>query len=763
VTAVADAAATRLRRGLARIGRRSARLASARGGAAGLAAAAGILLALHLAGAAGVVVPVPPLPASAALALLGLGMGAWLGRWRHDRRLGRGIEGAARIVERSAPASRNLVRTAEELERTGVAEGAVREAILDDAVRFVDALEPARLLPAHRTGLALAGALALGAVAVLTAPGSGGDPLPVLTAVGSTVGETVAQGAATLLVTVVPPAWIGGPGETHLEPERLHVLEGSRLRLEVRPSGPARPTEVTVETVEGVRPLEPGPDGAFGITLPALADGFLAFEGRGPGGAALFRGMVGLTVFPDEAPRIRITEPGRDLYLPSGDRALDLVIEATDDHALADLELVYTRVAGFGELFEFEEGTLPLDVERHAPGQWTARATWDLSTLALDRGESVVYHARGRDRRPGAPAATSETWIVEVLGGDAAVSGGFAGDDEMTRYALSQQMLLVFTRRLQQDADTLSADDLLRESRTLAAGQRRVRAEFVFMLGGELADEDHVHGDDPFAAADDDHDHDDEPPDPDAPQDLHEEAHARADQDAAEGRLAQQGRQELSRAVQAMSRAATFLNVADLPAALEAEQVALEHLQRAFSSSRYILRAMTEREELDLGRRLTGSMAGAGPDPRPGVAPGPDPEALELRSILAEVAARPGRIAARTPAGTPARGGSPADDDVATLLGLASRVLALKPGDAHHQEVAGHLRGAADALEGGGASGEVARTLLHEAAAGLAALLRARVAPAPPAGASAPLRLIDGLLARELAADPAPGAPGGPP
>jgi hypothetical protein len=91
-------------------------------------------------------------------------------------------------------------------------------------------------------------------------------------------------------------------------------------------------------------------------------------------------------------------------------------------------------------------------------------------------------------------------------------------------------------------------------------------------------------------------------------------------------------------------------------------------------------------------------------------------------------------------------------------------VLALRPGDPEHQQVAGHLRGAADALEGGGGSGEVARTHLHEAAAGLAALLRARVAPAPQDGPSALLRLIDGLLARELAADPAPGAqdPGAP-
>jgi hypothetical protein len=120
----------------------------------------------------------------------------------------------------------------------------------------------------------------------------------------------------------------------------------------------------------------------------------------------------------------------------------------------------------------------------------------------------------------------------------------------------------------------------------LAAAQRRVRAEFVFMLGGELEEAEPRRRRSGLTT----------PVTPPTPtrittmarptpmpsvgfddgtartaEELHEEAHARADADAAEGRLAQAGRIELSRAIQAMSQAVNHLNAVDLEAALAAE------------------------------------------------------------------------------------------------------------------------------------------------------------------------------------------------
>ena len=60
---------------------------------------------------------------------------------------------------------------------------------------------------------------------------------------------------------------------------------------------------------------------------------------------------------------------------------------------------------------------------------------------------------------------------------------GFAIDDRMDRYAISQQMVIVNTEKLHRAA---SDDERGGSSRTSIAGiaseQRQVRAEFVFMM-----------------------------------------------------------------------------------------------------------------------------------------------------------------------------------------------------------------------------------------------------------------------------------------
>ena len=748
----------RLLASLSGVARRRTVRALARGVAMGAGIAALVLVLLVVPQVVALGAPLgTPLGSPMATGLGMLVAGILIGGGAALLRLDRGPMAAAREVERGSPASRNLVRTATELaldpERRPAIETdqaatpaqqrqeRARAAVLADATRFMDDVEQTALIPLGRPLAAALGLTAVGAVLVLAlAPstniaGVASDALERGEPIGS-------AGEVQVRVHLHPPAWIGGEPRVVENPEQIEALAGSRLELEVSvPVGDDGVTRVQAETVEGERAMESAEPGTFRSSHTLEADGFLAIEGRGPDGEAQFRRLVGITALPDEAPVLRLTAPGRDLLLADGDSTLELVVEASDDHALSELELVYTRVNGFGEVFEFLEGSIPLRLERAAPGRWTGRATWDLGPLALERGEFAVYHARGRDRRPGAPEAVSDSWMVEVVGSEAALAGGFAGDDETTRYGMSQQMVLVLLQRLEAGRDTLSEADLLSESRILAAAQRRVRAEFVFMLGGELEDDAHVVFDDGLqdpAAVDEGLPLDD----PTAPADLHEEAHARADQEAAEGRLAQQGRQELSRAVLAMAQTATYLERSDLGPARAAGQLALDHLQRAFSSSRYILRAMSEREELDDGRRLSGSTVGAVPDRRPGVLPDADPEVVELRSVLAAI----------TPPAAAA--------DAALLARSAARVLAVRPADPDHFAIAASLRAAADGADraggpgdrvGGaddGAGGSAVGAHVNDAIAGLVALLRARLAPAPPGPRALELRRLEAEVLR---------------
>ncbi len=745
------AAAPAFRAALRRIERRLLLLDLLRGGAVGGLAAALLLPVVAFTANGGSLSPAAGTVVVALAAALGAGVGVLVGRSRR----GTGPVAAARVVEAREPRSRNLVLTAAELlgapGRAPAAPG-VLEAVIEDAAELSRTLVPARLLPALRSGLAGAGALLLAAaILVLLAPrGDDGSSALARSVAAALPGAGVPDGVLEL--TVVPPAWIGGAAETHRDPERIQALEGSRI--EVRVLSPV--ARMTLETVEGDVSLErvagaEGEASTFTGRFTALDDGFLSFEGGGEEGPR-YRRLVGLDVVPDERPRVRITAPGRDLHFARADSVLEVVVEATDDHALESMELIYTRVSGFGELFDFVEGQLPLEITRHGPRHWTGRAVWPLADLELDRGEMVVYHARASDRRPGVPPGESDTWMIQVLGGDPAASGGFAGEEDLDRYALSQQMVIVLTQRLQARRDSISSDEFAREVEVLSAAQRRVRAEFIFMLGGHLAD-DHEHDLNDLLAGDpDDHDHDhghdpdptlppDPVVDPDArtPEELHEEAHARSDLEALEGRLEQQGRQELVRATQAMSIAVTFLNDANLGQALVAEELALEHLKRAFATSRYILRALPEREELDPNRRLTGSTAAAIRDVRPGVRADEEPGQGALRRALAEVAALAGGV------GGASGGDAPAREAAERAHRIASSVLAVAAADVTLRQVAAHLTTAADALEREDA--RRALDALQDAADGLVDRLRGTSGTVPAPVRPPELRLLDGARA----------------
>jgi hypothetical protein len=90
---------------------------------------------------------------------------------------------------------------------------------------------------------------------------------------------------------------------------------------------------------------------------------------------------------------------------------------------------------------------VPLQVERTS-GEWRARARWSLGALSLEDGDSLVYRAVVRDatrRQNGA----SESFTIDVGKRLDYAGAGFAVPDEDRRYAISQQMVIMKTERLQ--------------------------------------------------------------------------------------------------------------------------------------------------------------------------------------------------------------------------------------------------------------------------------------------------------------------------
>jgi hypothetical protein len=139
--------------------------------------------------------------------------------------------------------------------------------------------------------------------------------------------------------------------------------------------------------------------------------------------------------------------------------------------------------------------------------------------------------------------------------------------------------VIQLTERLLERRPRISAEQFRDEAQALALAQRRVRAEFVFMLGGEVEDE------------------------------FEEAAHAH---EVEAGRLDNRGQGDLTDAVRQMSQAETRLTAADVREALAHQYKALQSLQAAFGKARYFMRTLPAPLQIDPARRLQGDRTRAG-------------------------------------------------------------------------------------------------------------------------------------------------------
>lgn len=659
---------------LARARRRRALVAGLQGAAAGALAAALVMLVARdgvIAAAVGAVVVV----AGAAV---------------RARQVSRSRPGVAYAVERAAPECRNIVITAAELiDRPERVRPEIGGRVCRDAARAAARLDLRRLFPAGRAASMFLAAVAMWAAAGWLATARPASPalLPATGDGGGPAGPSV----VALTADIIPPDYAGRAAETLENPAELRALLGSRIRLRVS----ADAASISIARIEGTATVSRDETGTFSTEFEADRSGYVTVEPRAPDGTAGSPRLLTLVVEPDLAPRVRLTEPGQDLFLPDASSRLPVTVEAEDDLGLATLAVTYTKVTGSGENFDFVSGEVPLERSRPSTRAWTASGALDLGALDLEPGDMVVYRGVAADRRPGAPPVESDAFIVEILAPGEAAAAGFAIDDQRDRYALSQRMVLIKTERLAAERPAMSQAELLESAQVIAAEQRQVRAEFVFMMGGELTD--FAEDADPFI--------------------LHEEDEAHGEADIAAGRLVNQGRAELTRAVRAMSVAAAALVDGSLDDALDAERVALEALQNAFSSSRYILRTLSERESIDLDRRLSGALGDVAGGSLPAPARSADAGGDALRGVLADLLA----LTAQPPEDRPA----------SRAVGLAQRVLAIDPARDDLRAVASALTDAARAIDVSNL--EAAAGHLDRAATGLTTAARAAATAAPDA------------------------------
>jgi hypothetical protein len=205
----------------------------------------------------------------------------------------------------------------------------------------------------------------------------------------------------------------------------------------------------------------------------------------------------------------------------------------------------------------------------------------------------------------------------------------------------------------------------------IAAEQRAVRANFVFMLGGEVEDE---------------------------------VVEAETSHEIQEGRLANQARRDIVAATLLMAKVEQALAAVTPASALPPAKEAVRALQRAFGHSRYLLRALPARIRVDPARRSSGDLAGVRDWQRELVPPAGDERVDAARAVLAKLLDLSSGLDAAA---------------IDRLARLAERTIAIEPGAPDVQKASRQIVDARDALARGDTS--AATTALRAAVQALLA------------------------------------------
>jgi hypothetical protein len=560
----------------------------------------------------------------------------------------------ASLVERGIPESQNIIFTASELLAASGASSApwMQRRVVDRAASLVGGASIPAIVPVTRDVVWMGIA-----ATVLAALATGMPRLPRTPA--TQPGESsnaVAAALAPLHVTatLTPPSYTGLAARTLSDPDSLEVIQGARIGLTLNGGG-------GWSVRFGARTLRTA---SSGIEIVPEESGYFAIERQGTGGE---RRLVPVTVTPDRAPAVHIESPGRDLLMPAARGSIAVALSASDDFGLEALELRYTKVSGSGEQFAFVEGSLPLSIVRENGRTWKAVGSFDLARLALQPGDSVVYRAVARDGRPGAGGlATSDTFFIEIAGPGQVALPGFELPPDRERYALSQQMIVLKLQRLRAREASLSREALTEETSALAAEQRAVRVNFIFLMGGEVEDE---------------------------------EAEAEQSSEIQEGRLENSARRDINAAIHFMGQAEQALAAVDTGTALPPAKSAVDALQRAFGRNRYFLRTLAVRSRLDPSRRLTGDLKEASNWNRSLEPATPNAAIIRARSLLA-------RLLALVPEGS-----LPPGTASGAVGALAEEALAIDPGSPDWRRISAALTTLRDGLSGGRSSEDIRRSL----------------------------------------------------
>lgn len=300
---------------------------------------------------------------------------------------------------------------------------------------------------------------------------------------------------APLVAELRPPAYSDLEDSTIDEPRDVRALTGSVLLLRGRGDDRGIFARVAGDSIAATTSGD-----TWSITLH-VADkpAVVRLVDR------TFQRLVAVEPTADAVPVVTLIRPAHDsvLRVPRGRVALDATV--SDDFGIATARFEYIVSSGEGETFTFRSGTL--GAERPSSSRTELSSGLSLDALALKPGDVVHVRAVATDRNAvsGPGVGTSDTRTIRIARASeydsVAVDAAAPSDEAQT--LISERMLIMLAEALERQRAVLARDSLVRESRNIAADQKRLRravGDIVFARLGAPSGEEHLNDDAPAAA-----------------------------------------------------------------------------------------------------------------------------------------------------------------------------------------------------------------------------------------------------------------------
>ncbi|MFQ6042069.1 MAG: DUF4175 family protein, partial [Candidatus Poribacteria bacterium] len=117
-----------------------------------------------------------------------------------------------------------------------------------------------------------------------------------------------------------------------------------------------------------------------------------------------------ITALKDEAPKVVIAKPGRDIKATKVEE-VDVVVEATDDFGVASVDLKYSM-----EMGEEKAAAMELSKSSGDAKRVSGTYTFFLEEMDIEPGDVITYHAEALDNntRSGPSRSVSEIYFIEI-------------------------------------------------------------------------------------------------------------------------------------------------------------------------------------------------------------------------------------------------------------------------------------------------------------------------------------------------------------